>query len=50
LVLGDDNGLIILSPEAARDVLGKALASDAAEPSILARITSGEPLGSILAL
>ncbi|PRB40533.1 dimethylmenaquinone methyltransferase [Arthrobacter sp. MYb23] len=50
LVLGDDNGLIILSPEAARDVLGKALASDAAEPAILARITSGEPLASILAL
>ncbi|MGO4145946.1 RraA family protein [Paenarthrobacter sp. YAF11_1] len=50
LVLGDDNGLIILSPEAARDVLGKALASDAAEPAILARITSREPLETILAL
>ncbi|MCP1412435.1 RraA family protein [Paenarthrobacter sp. A20] len=50
LVLGDDNGLVILSPEAAREVLGKALASDAAEPAILARITSGEPLESILAL
>ncbi len=50
LVLGDDNGLVILSPEAARDVLGKVLASDAAEPAILARITSGEPLASILAL
>ncbi|WP_024819524.1 RraA family protein [Arthrobacter sp. 31Y] len=50
LVLGDDNGLIVLSPEAARDVLGKALASDAAEPAILDRITSGEPLASILAL
>ncbi|MDR6986434.1 regulator of RNase E activity RraA [Paenarthrobacter nitroguajacolicus] len=50
LVLGDDNGLIVLSPEAARDVLGKALESDAAEPAILARIASGEPLESILAL
>ncbi|MCT9871518.1 RraA family protein [Paenarthrobacter aurescens] len=50
LVLGDDNGLVVLSPEAARDVLEKALASDAAEPAILARITSGEPLESILAL
>ncbi|SEJ63941.1 Regulator of RNase E activity RraA [Arthrobacter sp. yr096] len=50
LVLGDDNGLIILSPEAAREVLGKALASDAAEPAILARIASGEPLESILAV
>ena len=50
LVLGDDNGLIALAPDAARDVLGKALASDAAEPNILARIASGEPLESILAL
>ncbi len=50
LVLGDDNGLIIVSPEAAGNVLVKALASDAAEPAILARITSGEPLESILAL
>ncbi|MFE4194450.1 RraA family protein [Paenarthrobacter sp. NPDC056912] len=50
LVLGDDNGLIVLSPEAAQDVLGKALASDAAEPDILARIASGESLESILAL
>ena len=50
LVLGDDNGLIVLAPDAARDVLGKALASDAAEPDILARIASGEPLESILSL
>lgn len=50
LVLGDDNGLIVLSPDAARDVLAKALQSDAAEPDILARITSGEPLEAILAL
>ncbi|WP_208759992.1 RraA family protein [Paenarthrobacter nitroguajacolicus] len=50
LVLGDDNGLIVLSPDAAQDVLAKALQSDAAEPDILARITSGEPLESILAL
>ncbi|BCW61738.1 MULTISPECIES: RraA family protein [Micrococcaceae] len=50
LVLGDDNGLIVLSPETARDVLERALQSDAAEPAILARIASGEPLESILAL
>ncbi|MDR6688482.1 regulator of RNase E activity RraA [Arthrobacter sp. 1088] len=50
LVLGDDNGLIVLAPEAARNILGKALASDAAEPAILARIASGEPLQSILAV
>ena len=48
-VLGDDNGVIVLSPEAAAEVLGQALASDAAEPALLARIASGEPLESVLA-
>jgi regulator of RNase E activity RraA len=48
-VLGDDNGVIVLSPEAAAAVLGQALASDAAEPALLARIASGEPLESVLA-
>ncbi|UVJ40184.1 RraA family protein [Arthrobacter sp. CJ23] len=50
LVLGDANGLVVLSPEAAEQVLEKALASDAAEPALLARITAGEPLVSILAI
>ena len=50
LVLGDDNGLIVLSPETARGVVEQALASDAAEPAILARIASREALDSILAL
>ncbi|MFK0002986.1 RraA family protein [Paenarthrobacter sp. NPDC090522] len=50
VVLGDDNGVIVLSPEAARGVLDKALASDEAEPDILARLASGHPLESILAL
>jgi 4-hydroxy-4-methyl-2-oxoglutarate aldolase len=36
--------------ELRQTVLGKALESDAAEPAILARIASGEPLESILAL
>ena len=48
-VLGDANGVIVLAPEAAAEVLEKALASDAAEPALLARIASGEPLGSVLA-
>ena len=50
IVLGDDNGLIVLAPEAAQEVLPRALASDEAEPAILARIAAGEPLESILAL
>ncbi|MEY9775096.1 RraA family protein [Arthrobacter sp. MW3 TE3886] len=49
-VLGDDNGVIVLSAEAAADVLGQALASDAAEPALLARIAASEPLESVLAI
>lgn len=49
-VLGDDNGVIVLSAEAAADVLGLALDSDAAEPALLARIAAGEPLESVLAI
>jgi 4-hydroxy-4-methyl-2-oxoglutarate aldolase len=49
-VLGDSNGVVILSPEAAAGVLDQALASDAAEPDLLARIASGEPLESVLTL
>lgn len=50
LVLGDANGLVVLSPEVAEHVLEEALASDAAEPALLARIMAGEPLASILAI
>lgn len=50
LVLGDDNGLIVLSPEAATGVLQQALESDATEPALVARIAAGESLDTILAL
>lgn len=50
LVLGDDNGVVILSPEVADQVLAQVLDSDAAEPDILARITAGESLATILAV
>lgn len=50
LVLGDDNGVVVLSPEAADQVLQQARDSDDAEPAILERIRSGEPLAAILAL
>lgn len=50
LVLGDAQGVLILSPEGpGDDVLDAALASDAAEPALVARIGSGEPLAAILA-
>jgi 4-hydroxy-4-methyl-2-oxoglutarate aldolase len=48
-VLGDDNGVIVLSPKEAEAVLEQALASDAAEPELLARIAAGEPLETLLA-
>ena len=50
LVLGDAQGVLILPPEGpGEDVLEAALASDAAEPALVARIASGEPLASIIA-
>ncbi|AIY02260.1 demethylmenaquinone methyltransferase [Arthrobacter sp. PAMC 25486] len=50
LVLGDDNGVLTLSPEKAGQVLQQALESDAAEPLIMARIRAGESLATILAV
>jgi regulator of RNase E activity RraA len=47
-VLGDDNGVIVLSQQEAAAVLEQALASDAAEPELLARIAAGEPLETLL--
>ena len=49
-VLGDDNGVIVLSTEALGGILDQALASDAAEPALLARIAAREPLDSVLAV
>lgn len=49
-VLGDDNGVVVLSPEVLAGVLEQALASDAAEPALLARIAAGDPLDSVLAV
>lgn len=50
LVLADSNGVLVLSPETASSVLDQAEASDAAEPAVLARISSGESLDAILAV
>ena len=47
-VLGDDNGVIALSQQEAAAVLERALASDAAEPELLARVAAGEPLETLL--
>ncbi|GAA1821546.1 RraA family protein [Nesterenkonia flava] len=50
VVLGDGNGVVILSPETAASVVKEAEASDDAEPAILRRIAAGEPLENILYL
>ncbi|SDI40946.1 Regulator of RNase E activity RraA [Pseudomonas flavescens] len=48
LVLGDDNGVMFISPAALADVIDKACASDQAEPGLLARLAQGEALASVL--
>jgi 4-hydroxy-4-methyl-2-oxoglutarate aldolase len=48
IVLGDDNGVVVLDPSLDRDIIWRASASDQAEPEILERIASSEPLEQIL--
>lgn len=50
IVLGDINGALVVTPQDAARVVDQALASDDAEPGILRRIASGEPLDQILYL
>ncbi|MGW6174028.1 RraA family protein [Arthrobacter sp. NPDC055138] len=50
IVLGDENGVVVLAPDAAAGVVGSALESDDAEPAILKRIAAGEPLEDVLYL
>ncbi|MCQ9164524.1 RraA family protein [Arthrobacter sp. STN4] len=48
IVMADDNGVLVLRPEDAAAIVDRALASDLAEPAILARIRSGESISSVL--
>ncbi len=48
IVLADDNGVLFLAPEIAAGIVGQALASDEAEPAILARLQAGEPAATVL--
>ncbi|PYI69130.1 dimethylmenaquinone methyltransferase [Arthrobacter livingstonensis] len=48
VVMADDNGVLVLTPAEAAAIVDKALASDLAEPEILARIRSGESIASVL--
>jgi 4-hydroxy-4-methyl-2-oxoglutarate aldolase len=48
IVLADDNGVLFLDAGAAAEVIEQALASDRAEPALLARLRAGEALREVL--
>jgi len=48
LVLGDDNGLLILPWETLEAVIDQALLSDRKEPDLLRRLRAGETIGTVL--
>ena len=48
VVMADDNGVLVLSADEATAVVDAALAADRAEPAILDRLRSGEPIGDVL--
>jgi regulator of RNase E activity RraA len=47
-VLADDNGVLFLDTASAVAVIGQALASDQAEPRLLERLRTGEPVAQVL--
>jgi len=47
LILGDANGIVVISPEEAKDILKKALEKQKREERIIKRIKKGESLSSI---
>lgn len=48
VVMADDNGVLVLSPEDAAAIVDLAVATDLAEPDILRRLRSGEPIAGVL--
>lgn len=48
IVMADDNGVLVLSADEAAAIVDVALATDRAEPAILDRLRSGEPVGDVL--
>ncbi|MGO4331996.1 RraA family protein [Cupriavidus sp. 2TAF22] len=47
-VLADDNGVVFLASDVAAGIIDQALASDEAEPAILARLRAGEAAATVL--
>jgi regulator of RNase E activity RraA len=50
VVIADDNGVLFLDAATAASVVDKALASDRAEPALLARLHAGEAARNVLTL
>lgn len=48
VVLGDDNGLLILPHDALSAVIDQALLSDCSEPDLLRRLQAGEAINTVL--
>jgi 4-hydroxy-4-methyl-2-oxoglutarate aldolase len=48
VVMADDNGVLVLSPEDAAAIADLALSTDRAEPDILRRLRSGEGIHTVL--
>ncbi|QHK20465.1 RraA family protein [Pseudarthrobacter psychrotolerans] len=48
VVMADDNGVLVLSPEEAAAIVDLGLSTDRAEPDILRRLRSGEAIGTVL--
>ncbi|MGY2747327.1 RraA family protein [Arthrobacter sp. UYCu723] len=48
VVMADDNGVLVLSPEDAAAIVDLAVSTDRAEPDILRRLRSGEAIDTVL--
>jgi regulator of RNase E activity RraA len=46
-ILADESGILVLAPDEIEEVVEEALARQAREPDLLARIEAGEKLGAI---
>lgn len=50
IVVADDNGVLFADPATLAAVIDAALASDRAEPALLARLRAGEPVSDVLSV
>jgi len=50
IVVADDNGVLFSDPATLASVIDTALASDRAEPALLARLRAGKPISDVLSV